>query len=399
MSFAAPSTTASEVQQVAGQGPPRNWSAGHILVLDGLRGVAVLGVMFYHFLGVARPCTGWAASVQKAASWGWCGVDLFFVLSGFLITGILLDAKGSHNYFKTFYVRRVLRIFPLYYGVLAAVAVAMRIPAVSRFFGFEDIRASLWWMSAYLGSFVLTVRHDKNMFGPIGHFWSLAVEEHFYIVWPAIVWACTRRRLTVACLAFAAMALISRCVLVLKAGANEAPYMLTPCRVDGLALGALLALIVRSKLPVNLVRQWAWVLGAASAAALVGVGLKRGGFNHYGRTMNMAGFTLLAVAFTAAIALLISARPASRIRKALETPALLSVGRYSFAMYVLHQTCARPFKEYLFPADKLGGLLHSANLGILTYALLAAGATYLLALGSWHLYEKHFLRLKKLFPY
>ncbi|MDB5303995.1 MAG: oatA 2, partial [Phycisphaerales bacterium] len=90
MSFAAPSTTASEVQQVAGQGPPRNWSAGHILVLDGLRGVAVLGVMFYHFLGVARPCTGWAASVQKAASWGWCGVDLFFVLSGFLITGILL---------------------------------------------------------------------------------------------------------------------------------------------------------------------------------------------------------------------------------------------------------------------------------------------------------------------
>lgn len=377
----------------------RAWSTGHIRVLDGLRGIAVLGVMFYHFLGVAPACQGWAAHVQKAAGWGWCGVDLFFVLSGFLITGILLDAKGSPNYFKSFYVRRVLRIFPLYYGVLLAVAVCMRIPAASHFFGFEDVRASLWWMSAYLSNFILAARHDKTVFGPIGHFWSLAVEEHFYIVWPAIVWFCSRRQLAWACVIFAGGALAVRCAMVLSAGANEAPYMLTPCRVDGLALGALLALIVRGDVPVARVRHWAWLLGAVSLAALLVIGVKRGGFNHYGRTMNMAGFTLLAVAFTSAVALLISAGPGSWARKALEFPALLSVGRYSFAMYVLHQTCMRPYDGYLFPPARLGHLLHSSNLGILTFALLCAVATYLLALASWHLYEKHFLRLKRFFPY
>lgn len=385
--------------EYAGPAAPRKWSTGHIRVLDGLRGIAVLGVMFYHFLGTAPACEGWAVYVQKAAGWGWCGVDLFFVLSGFLITGILLDAKGSPTYFKSFYVRRVLRIFPLYYGVLLVVAVCMRVPPVSRFFGFEDIRASLWWMCAYLSNFVLAVRHDKTAFGPIGHFWSLAVEEHFYIVWPAIVWACSRRQLAWACAAVAVGALAVRCGMVLTGGADEGPYMLTPCRVDGLALGALLALIVRGGLPVARVRQWAWGFGSASLAALLVIGFRRGGFNHYGRAMNMAGFTLVAVAFTSSITLLISARPGSTVRKALEFPALLSVGRYSFAMYVLHMTCMRPYAEYLFPVRRLVTLLHSTNFGILTFALLCAGTTYLLALASWHLYEKHFLRLKRFFPY
>ncbi len=117
---------------------------------------------------------------------GWCGVDLFFVLSGFLITGILLDAKGSSKtYFTSFYVRRILRIFPLYYGIIALVAIGAAIPSVSVYFGFDKITASLGWMDIFLSNFIVAWRHDKNAFGPLNHFWSLAVEEHFYLVWPA----------------------------------------------------------------------------------------------------------------------------------------------------------------------------------------------------------------------
>jgi peptidoglycan/LPS O-acetylase OafA/YrhL len=120
-----------------GDHDPR-WSTGHILVLDGLRGCAVLAVMLYHFTApeILLPATGFARRVQNLFGVGWCGVDLFFVLSGFLITGILLDAKGhSKTYFKSFYVRRILRIFPLYYGVILLVAIGRHSSFVSDVFG------------------------------------------------------------------------------------------------------------------------------------------------------------------------------------------------------------------------------------------------------------------------
>ena len=216
--------------------------------------------MFYHFLfrDTLRECTGWASPLQTMASWGWCGVDLFFVLSGFLITGILIDAKESRspNYFKSFYVRRSLRIFPLYYGVVTLVACAMMWPGVSEWFGFDEIRASLGWMFAYLGNFYLAF-HNKNDFGPIGHFWSLAVEEHFYLAWPALVWICTRRQFAIVCCTFVVGAVALRTGIVLRHGETHASYLLTPCRVDGLAMGGLLALLVRTNIPVSRARQMA----------------------------------------------------------------------------------------------------------------------------------------------
>jgi peptidoglycan/LPS O-acetylase OafA/YrhL len=384
-------------------GSRHQWSTGHIRVLDGLRGLALLAVMLYHFTAseLILKATGVGAKVQSALGAGWCGVDLFFVLSGFLITGILLDAKGSQNYFKSFYIRRVLRIFPLYYGVILLVFIGSRIPAVSHLFGFDKFTASLGWVCAYLSNFVVAARHNKNAFGPLNHFWSLAVEEHFYMVWPALVWLCTRRQLAITCSVFVVGALLLRCAIAFHNSVSYAPYMVTPCRVDGLALGALLALIVRSSLRVEDVRTWAWWLGGISIILVLALGFIRGqdGFNHYGRTMMTIGFSLFAIFFTSVIALAVSANPTSYARRALEFGPLMAVGRYSFAMYVLHMACLRPFRENLFPVDWMNSHFHSPNLSILLFAISASVATFVLAWLSWHVYEQNFLKLKRLFPY
>ena len=400
----AASMTAAPTEVQRPRELPRRWSGGHIKALDGLRGCAVLAVMFYHFMApelTAHAHGGLVLWLQKASAVGWCGVDLFFVLSGFLITGILLDAKGSQTYFKSFYVRRILRIFPLYFGVITAAFIGSHIRAVSDLFGFEDVTASFAWLYAFLSNVYVSIHHNKNAFGPMGHFWSLAVEEHFYMIWPALVYLCSRRQLAVACAVMVVGALALRCGLALAYPVNYASYMLTPCRVDGLALGGLLAMIVRSHLDVTVIRRWAGVVASFCFVLILLLGFRdsrSGGFSHYGRAMTTAGFTLFTFFFTSVIALAVSGKSGAWGRRLTENAVLMSVGKYSFAMYILHLLFLRPFSR-LFPIDRLSHLLHWADGGLLCFAVLSMVSTYLLAWLSWTLYEQNFLRLKRFFPY
>ncbi len=179
--------------------------------------------------------------------------------------------------------------------------------------------------------------------------------------------------------------------------------MVTPCRVDGLALAALLALVVRTKANVDTIRKGAWAVMALSLLFILALGFRGGGgFSHYGRAMMTAGYSAFAALFVSLIALAISAPVTSSARKLLELKPLMSVGRYSFAMYILHMTFLRPFTQPFKGVSSiqwLGNHLRSPNLGLFAFAILASTATYCLAWLSWHLYERHFLRLKKLFPY
>src|SRR5262249_7856054 len=215
--------------------------------------------------------------VSRWAGFGWMGVDLFFVLSGFLITGILLNARPQPHYFRNFYVRRVLRIFPLYYGVLLALFVVAPLifsaaglwPRVTQMLGkyasdYEVIRANQAWLWLYavnLGSGV--------EWSFLAGFWSLAVEEHFYLVWPFVVWWLRSPRLIAACVGCAVLALVIRVVLWRAGWAGELRFLyeFTLCRMDGLALGALLAVLSRSE------RAWAWLSRYAGWVALASAGL------------------------------------------------------------------------------------------------------------------------------
>src|SRR5579862_7894518 len=143
----------------------------HYPALDGLRGVAILSVMVEHL------------APRLLAGGGWVGVDLFFVLSGFLITGVLLDGKDDPHRGRTFYVRRALRIFPLYYATLALITFGPLAKALA--LGLSAQTLGWYWIYGTNWQIALGMAHIG---GPIAYFWSLAVEEQFYLIWPLIIW-------------------------------------------------------------------------------------------------------------------------------------------------------------------------------------------------------------------
>jgi peptidoglycan/LPS O-acetylase OafA/YrhL len=160
--------------------------------------VAVLLVLLLHFQLPPGPTMAdrWLHVAQTA---GYGGVDLFFVLSGFLITGVLLDAKGAPRYFRTFYVRRALRVLPLYYATLIALLWIVPLAVPSLAVMAAALRMRQWWYWLH-GTNILGAMHVRWS-APFytAHFWSLAIEEQFYAMWPVIVLVCGRRRLLQVC--------------------------------------------------------------------------------------------------------------------------------------------------------------------------------------------------------
>src|SRR5579859_5429454 len=218
---------------------------GHMLVLDGMRGVAIVMVLCVHFIGNSPAHTAVTREAARLAGYGIWGVDLFFVLSGFLITGLLYDSKGSPHYFRNFYVRRTLRIFPLYYAVLALLFIVL--PALPGPYpsGLAESERHQAWLWLYASNVYLAIHRTWSL-PYVGHFWSLAVEEQFYLVWPIVVLCFARRSLLGICIVVTILALALRSLLALAGAGAMAQLVLTPCRFDALCIGAFLALAIRS---------------------------------------------------------------------------------------------------------------------------------------------------------
>jgi peptidoglycan/LPS O-acetylase OafA/YrhL len=222
--------------------------------LDGLRGIAFLMIFCFHYLPPVVDLPG--------VRWGWIGVDLFFVLSGFLITGILYDSLSSHTFFKTFYIRRSLRIFPLYFGFWLLLLLA------TPWLHFQWNRynvAVIMYVGNYLVPDTPAARHyidpfilaftAKHMLGgapriiTFAHLWSLTVEEQFYCIWPAVVWMVRKRgRLLTLCLVVVAAMPFLRLLFSHFVGsgvAGGAVYGSLFFRMDTLLFGGALALWLR----------------------------------------------------------------------------------------------------------------------------------------------------------
>jgi peptidoglycan/LPS O-acetylase OafA/YrhL len=364
----------------------------HIPALDGLRGCAILGVLLLHFTSaLSAPAGAPARLVKQAFSIGWTGVDLFFVLSGFLITGILADARETPHRYRTFYARRALRILPLYYGfVLLLFVVPPLIGARAYTTPFADQLP--YWL--YLQNFRPLSNGALDF---AAHLWSLAIEEQFYLIWPLVVFTLSRTAALRVCAVLVAGALAYRVASVFTVDDLRTVYFLTPGRIDGLALGGAIALIARGSGGLARLRRMAPAVLAASAAVIAGAALHPSGFNPGGVYMVSVGYTALAFFFGAVLVLALDGGGAL-LPRLLSAPVLRFFGRYSYGLYVVHVPLIALARLAGVAPDAFAGTRWELP-GLLGYMALMAAASILVALASWNLYEKPFLKLKSRFTY
>ncbi len=368
--------------------------------LDGLRGIAILLVMLVHF-GNGTHRNPLAHLLFKAAYAGWVGVDLFFVLSGFLITRILLATRTSPFFFRDFYMRRVLRIFPLTYGVLTVVLLLAPLVMGA---GAPPAGPSPLWLWLYASNIYPLVTggwfNTPNVLGlNFGHFWSLGVEEQFYLLWPLIVRRTDPRNLPRLCGVLALCCICLRLLFVAAGISPNAIYTFTPCRMDALLAGAWIAGFAANGGQLARGVPLARLLAGLSLAVLLGSMVLTGNTFWPGRFMQTAGYSLLAILFAAVVVLAIAAPASSYGRRLLESRALTLFGKYSYGLYVLHGLLWPVFDRAGLSVESLAARLHSYLLAVVAHASIAAAVSMGAAILSWHLYESRFLRLKRYFNY
>lgn len=367
---------------------------GHFIPLDGLRGLAILLVLLLHFTTDMTPADGSvAATVRAVFQIGWIGVDLFFVLSGFLITGILVDNKGSGRYFSAFYARRALRILPVYF--LAVFAAFHLLP---RFFqGFDTGGArteAAFWL--FLQNFK---ELPYQLSRTVGHFWSLAIEEQFYLMWPLVVFLTSRSTARRIALATVVLSPIVRFVALQSGVPGASVYHFTPFRLDGLATGAFIALSMRDPAARATLERWSKLVGVvALAAALVLYGPVPIPDPLSVKLDFSIGFSTLCIGFGALLTRVVLSQPGSRLARVLSWRGLVTLGTYSYAMYLVHVPLLRVVSKVALP-PQWPGAERFQLLWVIGYTAVLGLLTLAAAMASWHLCEKHFLALKRHFPY
>jgi len=368
-------------------------SRPHFAALDGVRGIAIILVMLTHYGEILRHGGAFEQGLARVFNAGWIGVDLFFVLSGFLITGILLDTKGSPFYFRQFYWRRTVRIFPVYFLFLAFVFVGLRVLFI-HLIGHDLWKGTnSWWYLGYLSNW--KPDHGREDLY-VSHLWSLAVEEQFYFVWPAVVVLCTRQRLATACATLAGLALALRCVMIADGATSTALYRLTPCRMDPLVLGALLALILRDETWRARLQRWMTPLAASAALLIAAIAWTRGSFDFDNRVTETVGASGLAILFACVVFYAVVGQGGA-LRSLFRSSWLRAAGRYSYAVYVIHVT---PHFMLLKRAEVLIDRQSRFLQPLLRFSYIGGLVALSFGVGwiSWHILEKPLLKFKDRLP-
>ena len=366
-------------------------NAKRMPALDGLRAIAILLVIPHNLDSLAQPIPLLILPVAAVMHAGWIGVQLFFVLSGFLITGNLLDAQRAENYYRAFFGRRVLRIFPLYYTVLALAFVLLPLlNAVPE--GLRATQHDQFWLWTFSSNWVQPYGHAVDGFS---HFWSLAIEEQFYLVWPFVVHRSSPVRLLTVCICVVIAAFLIRLTFILTLAADDSLYLFTVCRMDALACGA--AAAVLSRFATRLFNRTGFVNRSAFVVLVLlcmGAAFTRGYFVH-DRQCQLWGYTLLSIGFATFVyaGAQQSFKTFGTLWRALTWAPLRRIGQYSYGMYIfhlpLHVFIGTPLLKHFFA--------HVTPYGTLAYIAVMTLVTFALAALSYELFESRFLRLKRLF--
>jgi peptidoglycan/LPS O-acetylase OafA/YrhL len=357
--------------------------------LDGLRGLAILLVLIEHYIVDASHLhvTRWQAYALVPFRLTWSGVDLFFVLSGFLIGGILIDAKGSENYYSTFYCRRFYRILPLYFSWFFLFLVGLYLSGTAH----ADLLRRIFNRDLPLWSYALFIQNVamsmRGTIGPmwLGITWSLAVEEQFYLLLPlAVRKLSTKGILQLACGAII-IAPALRMMIVHLGGTPLPPYVLLPCRADALGWGVLIAVIVRNR------AAWSWV---ASCRAYIYAASLVLGFTvclltklPFASALFMGvGFSLLA-AFYALLLMLVVVNPGRIERTAFGWTPLRRLGIVAYAVYMCHAGIS-----FMVHGSILAREPRFDDWSSVSVTLLSLFTVFLVALISWRVMEQPLIR-------
>jgi len=348
--------------------------------LDGLRGLAILLVILYHNFHFINHFF-----------FAWLGVDLFFVLSGYLITSILLKSVNSAHYLRNFYWRRILRVFPLYYLCLIIFLVALPL------LGFYKKELQFYvdnqlWFWFYLQNWLLCFN-----FPPTGnllnHFWSLAVEEQFYLVWPfVILWLRNPKKLLMFMMGVLIVLLVVRSIVwMYKLPQFNYTNFYTFTRIDGICIGCSIALLHR--INFNFLRK-------NTAAIVIALAILNFGFYFLNRSgdfpyLAFVGYTTFAAMFGLLIHEAVTG-DTRIINKILELQVLKFFGMISYGLYVFHwpvYMITQPGLKNFFLQD----LNLSEQMSKLGTSLLATMLAIVISVISYYAYEMKFLKLKEKF--
>lgn len=353
----------------------------HIPALDGLRGMAILLVLLYHcfpFL-ITKP--------------GWMGVDLFFVLSGFLITGILIDTRNEKGYYKNFIIRRILRIFPLYYLVLCMIFLAIPLLGLDHIRGndFDFYQDHQSWFWLYMQNWLYAIKGFPVNHALV-HFWSLAVEEQFYVFWPLIIWIIPKKWLPSCILLFMGFSLLFRMRLGSLWGlVYTYPYLSTLSRMDALLIGALIAYLIRFQKPF-LIKYTKIALILSVLGVVSGICWIRSA--NFLRLSSIYNFIDL---FFGCILIYSLSTNAHILSKLFRSSILRFLGKYSYGIYVYHYIFYEMIGMHVFKMSTIDGTPETQPINKIVFGVMIMGLSVGVSWISYQFWEKPFLSLKKYF--
>lgn len=341
--------------------------------LDALRGVAIALVVLWHYLPQPwYPVHGRVfAVIRDLNAVSWSGVDLFFVLSGFLIGGILLDNRAAANYYRTFYIRRVWRILPLYLVLLAGAALAIGLAGTWKTFG--------WYLTFQQNAFIAAT--SSWGLPNLEVTWSLAVEEQFYLLAPLVIRAVAPQRLPRILIAAIVGAPILRALLWWRLTATQATFaafVLLPCRIDTLAIGVLLAYAAREPRWRDAIDR-PGRLGAVAAVAAV-LGLLVPMAKHWAwlaEYVSIAGFSFVALFY--GVIVWVAAGRSSETTSAL-VRAVGAVGLGAYSIYLFHLPIRNVLTWTMAPRESAASYA--------MYGALLCASNALVAVACWNLIER-----------
>jgi len=339
-----------------------------------MRGVAIFLVILVHLF-----------RYYKWLSFGWMGVDLFFVLSGFLITGILVDTRTNSGYYKNFLVRRILRIFPLYYFFLIVFFIGFPLLSLHDHIKYYSyLNSNQFWFWAYIQNWLFVTDTTYPEINIISHFWSLAIEEQFYIFWPIVIFFFSGRNLKLTCILLIVGSLLFRIYLYFQQASWIVIYESTFTRLDGLAIGSLIAILVREESGRKWLETWAFRILLVSAASIVSIIGITGNYYINNPLLQTVGYTLIDMFCGALLVVLVSSSSISFIKIIFKSRVLVFLGKYSYGLYVYHKPI------YYFAEIYLAQwILNREVISVIGIVLSVA-----LAVISYRLLEAPFLRLK-----